>query len=109
MDYKKNDVTSTYCRILNVADGALLPAIKLKDGNTVQSGTVAAMLKNILNDSIMVKMKRMMKHDANLNVVYLFLLVLDFSNSLYLMNGLIIMVNKIILVDSLLDDLRNNI
>ena len=42
-----NSVASIYCRILNVADGAALPAIQLKDGSTVQTGTVAAMLKNI--------------------------------------------------------------
>ncbi|CAF1425626.1 unnamed protein product [Adineta ricciae] len=47
-DSTANDnVAATYCRILNVADGASLPAIQLKDGSSVQSGTVAAMLKNI--------------------------------------------------------------
>jgi len=30
-----------------VADGISLPAVQLKDGSTVQTGTVAAMLKNI--------------------------------------------------------------
>jgi hypothetical protein len=44
---KTQDVASTYCRILNVAEGGSLPAIHLKDGSTVQTGTVAAMLKNI--------------------------------------------------------------
>jgi hypothetical protein len=44
---KTNNVASTYCRILNVADGASLPAVQLKDGSSVQTGTVAAMLKNI--------------------------------------------------------------
>ncbi|CAF1238584.1 unnamed protein product [Adineta ricciae] len=44
---RTNDVASTYCRILNVAEGASLPAVQLKDGSTVQTGTVAAMLKNI--------------------------------------------------------------
>nr|ACD54774.1 hypothetical protein [Adineta vaga] len=47
VDDKTTDVASTYCRILNVADGASLPAVQLKDGSTVQTGTVAAMLKNI--------------------------------------------------------------
>ncbi len=41
------DVASTYCRILNVADGASLPAIRLKDDSSVQTGTVATILKNI--------------------------------------------------------------
>lgn len=44
---RTNDVASTYCRILNVAEGASLPAVRLKDGSSVQTGTVAAMLKNI--------------------------------------------------------------
>ncbi|CAF1408769.1 unnamed protein product [Rotaria sordida] len=42
-----NDVQSIYCRILNVAEGIELPAVQLKDGSAVQTGTVAAMLKNI--------------------------------------------------------------
>lgn len=38
---------STYCRILNVAEGSSLPTVQLKDGSSIQIGTVAAMLKNI--------------------------------------------------------------
>ena len=44
---KRDDVSLTYCRILNVAEGVALPAVQLKDGSSVQTGTVAAMLKNI--------------------------------------------------------------
>ncbi|CAF1370334.1 unnamed protein product [Adineta steineri] len=44
---KKSDVTTTYYRVLNASDETSPPSVELKDGRSVQTDIVAAMLTTI--------------------------------------------------------------